>query len=159
MPARRSTCAFTSACPALCPSSSPCSKASLCASACRSARPPTVAILCCGAGLSMSGTVHNATVAPGFKLASDKLARPFAAETDGTLFGHALRNHDDLLLRRLDIGELDRAARLHIVLEDFRRPLRHVLQYFLLHLGLGAAQRHRQGIGAHLAQQRLNAAV
>src|ERR1700733_13949221 len=152
MPASRSTCAFTSARPALRPSSSPCSKASLCASACRSARPPTVAILCCGAGLSMSGTVHNATVAPGFRLASDKLARPFAAETDRALFGHALRDHDDFLLRRLALGELHRAAGPHVVLEDFRRSLRHVLQDFFLLLGLGAAQRHRQGIGAHLAQ-------
>src|SRR3984957_16798198 len=140
MPASRSTCALTSACPALRPSSSPCSKASLCASAWRSARPPTVAIFCCGAGLSMSGTVHNATVAPGFGLASDKFARPLAAETDGALFGHALRNHDDFLLRRLDVGQLDRSARLHIVLEDFRGPFRHVLQYLLLHLRLGAAQ-------------------
>src|SRR6202020_3310614 len=126
MPASRSTCAFTSACPALRPSSSPCSKASLCASACRSARPPTVAIFCCGAGLSTSGTVHNATVAPGFKLASDRPARPFAAETDGALFGHALRDHDDFLLCRLDVGQLYRTACLHVVLEDFRGPLRHV---------------------------------
>src|SRR3984957_5563046 len=146
MPASRSTCAFTSARPALRPSSSPCSKSSLCASAWRSARPPTVAILCCGAGLSMSGTVHNATVAPGFGLASDKLARPLAAETDGALFGHALRNHDDFLLRRFDVRQLPRAPRLHIVLENFRRPLRHVLQHLLLHLGLSAAQGHCQGI-------------
>src|SRR5580692_1166973 len=139
MPASRSTCAFTSARPALRPSSSPCSKASLCASACRSARPPTVAIFCCAGGLSMSGTVHNATVAPVFEFASDKLARPFAAETDGALFGHALRDHDNFLLCRLDIGQLHRTACLHIVLEDFRRPLRHVLQYFLLDIRLGAA--------------------
>src|ERR1700689_3767571 len=158
MPASRSTFAFTSARPALRPSSSPCSKASLCASACRSARPPTVAIFCCGAGLSMSGTVHNATVAPGFKLASEKLSRPFAAETDGALFGHALRNHDDFLLRRFDVRQLYRTPCLHVVFEDFRRPLRHVLQYLLLHLGLGAAQGHRQGIRTHLAQQRLDAA-
>src|SRR5580704_9109839 len=131
MPASRSTCACTSARPALRPSARPCSKASLCASACKSARPPTVAIFCCGAGLSMSGTVHNATVAPGLGLTSDKLARPLAAETDGALFGHALRNHDDFLLRRFDVRQLYRTPRLHIVLEDFRRPLRHVLQYFL----------------------------
>src|ERR1700704_937012 len=118
MPARRSTCALISARPARRPSASPCSKASLCASACRSARPPTVAILCCGAGPSMSGTVHNATVAPGFALGSDKLARTLAAEADGALFGHSLRDHDDFLLRRLDVGQLHRTARLHVVLQD-----------------------------------------
>src|ERR1700722_15554936 len=146
MPARRSTCAFPSARPALRPSSNPCSKASLCASACRSARPPTVAIFCCGAGPSMSGTVHSATAAPGLRLASDKLARSLAAETDGALLGHTLRNHDDFLLRRFDVGQLYGTACLHVVLEDFGLPFRHVLQYLLLYLGLGAAQSHRQGI-------------
>src|SRR6202040_3732649 len=115
MPPRLFTCARTSARPASRPSASPCSNASLCASACRSARPPTVAILCCAPGPSMSGAVHNATVA-GFGLASDKLAGPLAAKTDRAFFGHALCDHDDLLLRRLDIREFHRTARLHIVL-------------------------------------------
>src|ERR1700704_4114008 len=137
MPARRSTCACTSARPAWRPSASPCSKASRCASACKSARPPTVANFCCGAGPSMSGTVQRATVAPVLVLASDKLARTLAAETDRAFFRHALRDHDDLLLRRFDVRELHGAARLHVVLENFRRAFRHVLQYLLLHLRLG----------------------
>src|ERR1700722_18746571 len=124
----------TSARPASRPSASPCSKASLCASACRSARPPTVAILGCAAGPSMSGTVHKATVAACLALGSDKLTRPLAAETDRAFFGHALRDHDDFLLRGLAIRQFHRAARFHIVLEDFRRALRHVLENLLLHL-------------------------
>ena len=82
-----------------------------------------------------------------------------AAETDGAFLGQPLRDHHDFLLRRLDVGELHRPARFHVVLENFRGALRHVLQDLLLHLGLGAAQCHRQGVGAHLAQQRLYAAV
>src|SRR5580698_7117543 len=159
MPASRSTCAWISARPASRPSASPCSNASLCASACRSARPPTVAILCEVWAPSMAGTAHSATAAAGFGLTSDKIAGALAAKTYRALFRHALRDHDDFLLRRLDIGEFHRSARFHVVLEDFRRPLRHVLEYFLLHLRFCAAQRDRQGVGSHLAQQRLDAAV
>src|ERR1700730_15404432 len=151
MPPSRSTCARTSARPASRPSASPCSKASLCASACRSARPPTVAILCCVGALSMSGTAHKATAAACFEFTSDKFARALAAEAYGSLFGHALRDDDDLLLRRFDIRKLHRTAGFHIVLEDFRGTLRHVFQYFFLHFGFGAAQRHRQRVGTHFA--------
>src|ERR1700761_7439819 len=118
MPASRSTCALTSAWPACRPSAKPCSNASLCASACKSARPPTVAIRCCVGWPSMSGTVHRATVGVGFALESDKLARALAAEADGALFGHALRDHDDFLLGGFDIGQLHRPSRLHVVLEN-----------------------------------------
>src|SRR5271167_4008847 len=123
MPARRSTWARTSASPASRPSCNPCSNASLCASACKSARAPTVAVLRGGAGPpSISGADHSATVAA-FGVGSDKLAAAFAAETDGAFFGHALRDDDDFLLRGFDVGELHRAARLHVVLEDFRGAL------------------------------------
>src|SRR5258708_3533321 len=140
MPASRSTCACTSARPACRPSVNPCSKASLCASACRSARPPTVGILCWGAGLSMAGTVHSATVA-GLALGSDKFARTLAAETDRAFFGHSLRDHDDFLLRRFDVGQLHRAACFHVVLQNLRGPFRHVLQNLFLPLGLSSSQR------------------
>src|ERR1700690_1310108 len=133
MPASRSTCARTSARPASRPSARPWSKASLCASACRSARPPTVAILGCATGLSMSGTVHKATVAAGLALGSDKFGRPLAAETDRAFFGHAPPDPDDFLLRRFDVRQFHRAARFHVVLEYFRRPLRHVLEDLLLY--------------------------
>src|ERR1700761_3908198 len=159
MPASRSTCALTSARPAWRPSAKPCSNASLCASACRSASPPTVAMRCCAGWPSMSGTVHSATVGPAFAWGSDKLARSLAAETDGALFGHPLCDHDDLFLRRFDIGQFYRAARFHVVLQDFCGALGHVLQHLFLNLGFGPAQRHRQGVGTHFAQQRLNTTV
>src|ERR1700722_20933964 len=112
----------TSARPASRPSASPCSKASLCASACRSASPPTVAILWAGNGLPMSGAVHNrAPAAADLGVASDKFGSALAAKADAALFGQALCDDDDFLLRRFDIGEFHRTASFHIVLENFRR--------------------------------------
>src|ERR1700676_4910908 len=159
MPDSRSTWARTSACPASRPSAKPCSNASWCASACRSARPPTVAKFCCDRALPMSGTVHNATVAAGFALLSDKFAGSLAAQTDGALFGHALCDHDDFLLRGFDIGQFHRTACFHVVLEDLCRSLRHVLEDFLLHFRFCPTQCHGQGVGTHFAQQRLDAAI
>src|SRR5580700_7042607 len=159
MPASRSTCARTSARPASRPSCSPCSKASWCASACKSARPPAVGIFGCAAPPSILGAFQSATVAAVLRLASDKLAAAFAAETDGALFRHPLGNDDDFLLCRFDVGEFHRTARFHVVLEDFRGALRHVLQDLLLYFGLGAAQCHGQGFGTHLSQQGLNISV
>src|ERR1700723_497630 len=159
IPARRSTWARTSARPASRPSASPCAKASLCASACKSASAPTVAILCAPGGLPMSGAFHSCAAAAGFAVGSDKFAAALAAEIDGAFLGQALCNDDDFLLCRLDVRELHRTACFHVVLEDFRRALRHVLQDLLLYFGFGAAQGHRQRVGTHFAQQRLNAAV
>src|ERR1700722_9978963 len=118
MPGSRSTCACTSARPASRPSASPCSKASLCASSCRSARPATVAIFGAAPGLPISGAVHSCGP-PGtaLMLESDKFASALAAQTDGAFLGQTLRDDHDLLLRRLDIGELHRPARFHVVLE------------------------------------------
>src|SRR5579863_261265 len=160
MPSSLSTWARTSVRPASRPSARPCSKASLCASACRSTSPATVAIFRSAIGLPMSGAVQSCAPAEGdLALRSDKFAAALAAETDGAFLGQPLRDHHDFLLRRLHVGELHRAARSHVVLENFPGALRHVLQDLLLHFGLRAAQCHSQGVGAHFAQQRLYCAV
>src|SRR3984885_1456131 len=119
MPASRSTCALTSARPASRPSARPCAKASLCASACRSARPPTVGSLLVSGAPSMEGAVHSDTPDTLVRT-SDKLAVAFAAQADGAFFGQALRNHDDFFLRRFHLGQFDRSAGLHVVLQYFR---------------------------------------
>src|ERR1700677_4821643 len=153
MPSSLSTWARTSARPASRPSARPCSKASLWASACRSASPLTVGNLWPAEPLPMSGAAQTLTVV------SDKLGAALAAETDGAFLRQALRDHHDLLLRRLDLDELHGTARLHVVLENFRGALRHVLEYLLLHFGLGPAQGDGQRIGTDLAQKGLDAAV
>src|SRR5882757_3557301 len=160
MPANFSTCARTSPRPASRPSARPCSNASLYASACRSARPLTVGSLGLETGAPTSGAAHTAAPAEAaLVMTLDKLGASLAAQGNGALFGQTLDDNDDLLLRRLDIGEFHRTAGFHVVLEDFRCPLRHVPQNLVLHLGLRTAQRDRQYVGADLAQHRLYPAI
>src|ERR1700678_3478692 len=154
MPSSFSTWARTSTRPASRPSASPCSKASLWASACKSTSPLTVGILWSAGLLPISGAAQTSalTLDP-LAMVLDKVGAALAAEIDGAFLRQGLGDHHDLLLRRLDLGELHGTARLHIVLENLRCALRHVLEYLLLHLGLGAAQGDRQRIGADLAQE------
>src|ERR1700678_1158810 len=134
MPSSFSTWARTSTRPASRPSASPCSKASLWASACRSASPLTVGILCPAVPLPISGAAQTSAFDP-LAMVLDKFAAALAAESDGAFLCQALRDHDDLFLRSLHLDELHGTARLHIVLENLRCALRHILEYLLLHFG------------------------
>src|SRR5580704_2708601 len=110
--------------------------------------------------LPTSGAAHtSASAAAALVKGLDKFAAALPAQADRPLFGEALCDHDDLLLRSLDVGELHRTSCLHVVLENLRSAFGHVAQDLLLHIGLRTAQRDGEGVGADLAQQRLNTAI
>src|ERR1039458_5918479 len=82
-----------------------------------------------------------------------------ALQTDGALGLHLPYNRDDLLLRRLDLFDFDRAQRLHVFSQHLGTTRRHTLQEVFLELVTGSFQGNRQHLAVDAAKDLLHAVL
>src|SRR6202050_5851689 len=105
-------------------------------------------------GPSIGG--NSQTAAPA---ASDILLSALAAERQAALVGHALRRHQNFLLRRLDLREPHWPLGFEVILHHLSGAFRHVLEDFLLQRLVRRLERNDQLVARHFAQQLLHAAI